>query len=252
MSVEKAVEKNKRYRFNRNNLNIEIDCVSQTFVDIELVSGVKYLKGIFTNKGRFNSRFIKPLLELDNKVNFGIGEFIKQISKIYDEVEAFTYTEAFEIESDSFRALVFGSIDISNMINELGCTRIATDGKEVTQKVYSTTGDYLGDKTFNNIYEVHEVDGTKLGLDKPLYALKCWCTTTDKEHWLWIDDSQKMSPLEAIASTFRVHENLIPYIKEIKRQGDILLLELTEDIQPSGDVVPLTAAQYFGFLTCQS
>jgi len=247
-----GVEKKKRYQFNRNNVNVEIDCINQSFVDIDLVSGVKYLKGIFTNKSRFKSRFIKPLLDLDNKAKFGISEFIEQVTKIYDEVEAFTYIEAFEMESDSFRALVFGSIDISNMIDELGHTRIATDGIEVIQKVYSTTGDYIGDKTFSNIYEVHEIDGTKLGLDEPLYVLKCWCTTTEKEHWLWIDDTHKMSPLEAIASTFRVHENLIPYIKEIKRQGDILLLELTENIEPTGEVVPLTSEQYFGLLTCQS
>jgi hypothetical protein len=69
---------------------------------------------------------------------------------------------------------------------------------------------------------------------------------------LWIEDQYKDSPLEAVASTFRIHENLIPHIKEIKRQGDILLVELNQDVEPQGNIVPLTAEQYFGFLTAQS
>jgi hypothetical protein len=58
--------------------------------------------------------------------------------------------------------------------------------------------------------------------------------------------------LEAIASTFRIHENLIDNISELKRQGDILIVELKEEIDPSGEIVPLTAEQYFGLLTAQS
>jgi len=62
----------------------------------------------------------------------------------------------------------------------------------------------------------------------------------------------KDDPLAAIASTFRIAENLIPYIKELKRQGDILIVELTEEIEPKGNVVPLTSEQYFSLLTAES
>ena len=79
-----------------------------------------------------------------------------------------------------------------------------------------------------------------------------WCTTTNKEHWLWIEDEYKDSPLEAVASTFRIHENLIPHIKELKRQGDVLLVEMQKDIEPEGEIIPLTSKQYFDLLTCQS
>ena len=70
-----------------------------------------------------------------------------------------------------------------------------------------------------NIYETYEVKGEKLKLRENVYALKVWCTSTDKEHWLWIDKKYKDNPLEAVASTFHIHENLIPHIKELKRQG---------------------------------
>jgi hypothetical protein len=69
---------------------------------------------------------------------------------------------------------------------------------------------------------------------------------------LWIEDQYKDDPLEAIARTFHIHENLVPFIKELKRQGDILLVELTEDIEPRGNMVSLSKDQYFGLLTAQS
>ena len=70
-----------------------------------------------------------------------------------------------------------------------------------------------------------------------------------------IDDKFKDQPLEAVASTFMIHENLIPHIKELKRQGDILLVEMKpghEDILPEGEMISLSSDKYFKLLTAQS
>ena len=82
--------------------------------------------------------------------------------------------------------------------------------------------------------------------------LKVWCSTTENEHWLWIDSKYRNRPLEAVASTFRIHKNLIPHIKELKRQGDILIIELNKNIKPYGDIVPLSAKQYFNLLSTET
>ena len=243
----------RQFNFDKNGISITIDIDNQSFINpISLVDGTKYIKGVLTNKERFINRFVNPIKETSKITGWETDKFIKDVIDTYDKVEPFTYVEAFKIEDPQFRATVFGSIDVTEMIETLGAKRIATDGKHVNQKVYSESGEFLGYHEFDNIYEVHEVSGEKLGLEENLYALKCWCTTTNKEHWLWIEDQYKDSPLEAVASTFRIHENLIPHIKEIKRQGDVLLVELKEDVEPQGDIVPLTAEQYFGFLTAQS
>jgi len=243
----------KQFNFSKNGISIVIDIDSQSFINpISLVDGTKYIKGVLTNKERLINRFIKPIKETSEKSGWETDKFINNVIDTYDQVEPFTYAEAFKIEDPQFRATVFGSINVSEMIETLGATRVATDGKHVNQKVYSESGEFLGYHEFDNINEVHEVSGEKLGLEENLYALKYWCTTTNKEHWLWIEDQYKDSPLEAVASTFRIHENLIPHIKEIKRQGDILLVELNQDVEPQGNIVPLTAEQYFGFLTAQS
>ena len=243
----------RQFNFNKNGISITIDIDNQSFINpISLVDGTKYIKGVLTNKERLINRFVNPIKETSERTGWETDKFINDVINMYDQVEPFTYVEAFKIEDQQFRATVFGSIDVTEMIETLGAKRIATDGKHVNQKVYSESGEFLGYHEFDNIYEVHEVSGEKLGLEENLYALKCWCTTTNKEHWLWIEDQYKDSPLEAVASTFRIHENLIRHIKEIKRQGDILLVELNQEVEPQGDIVPLTAEQYFGFLTAQS
>lgn len=214
---------------------------------------VRYLKGIFKNQERFEDRFINELRKAkESLAEFECEEKLLELIEIYKDVPTFSYKEAFNIEDQNFKALVFGSVSISEMLSELGHERIKTDGILVKHKNFDATGNFIGYKEYNNIYEVHKVNGKKLGVEEDLFILKCWCTSTNKEHWLWIEDKYKDSPLEAIASTFRIHENLIPFIKEIKRQGDILMVEMKEEMTPSGEIVPLTAEQYFGLLTCQS
>jgi hypothetical protein len=134
----------------------------------------------------------------------------------------------------------------------LGAKRIKTDGVKVNHRQYDAEGNFTGVEEYDNIYETHEIEGKKLGLEESLYAVKCWCTSTNKEHWLWIDDQYKDDPLTAIASTFVVHKNIIPHIKALKRQGDILLTEMDEDVKPEGEMVSLTKEQYFGLLVAQS
>lgn len=232
----------------QNGLKYQVD--NNTFEHCSIEEGIKYLKGIYTNKERFLERYYKPQYAYNNEfLNILLDDLLSK----YDDAKPYTYSEAFSIKSDEYKSLVFGSIDINEMINNLGHTRINTAGKQVKHKQYDTSGNFTGYKEYDNIYETHEINGEKLGLSEKLYAVKCWCTSTNKEHWIWIEDKYKNDPLEAIASTFRIHENLVPHIKELKRQGDILLVELTnDDIEPEGDIISLTSEQYFSLLTAQS
>jgi hypothetical protein len=208
---------------------------------------LKYLRGLFNTKQKFMDEFITPIGDAPF-----IGDLLKWFVENFDNATIFTYEEAFKLTDERFRALVFGTIDITDMINSLGNTRIKTEGIPVKRKQYDNQGNFLGFKEYDNIYETYEVHGGKLGLDSSVYAVKCWCTSTNKEHWIWIDEQYKNSPLDAIASTFRIHENVIPHIKELKRQGDIMLVELNEEVNPEGNVVALTKDQYFGLLTAES
>lgn len=260
-----------KINYNKNNVELVFNITKNTlYYGVENTDVIRFLKGVFTNKTRFESRFInefkgvkhtmKRMLEageLDNYDQVDLNDWecdaqMDELLAIYDDVKPFSYAEAFKIEDEEFKIMVFGSIDIEEMIEELGHTRIKTEGKKVNHKTFNRNGEFTGMKEYDTIYETHEVDGTKLGLEENIFALRCWCTTTDKEHWLWIEDQFKDQPLEAVASLCRVHEDLIPNIKEIKRQGDILLIEMKEDVEATGEIVPLNADQYFSLLTAQS
>ena len=242
-------------KFSKNGIDLRINLTTN-----ELCEGIpndevmRYLKGVLTNKERFKGRFSHPLKKAIKE--YALSEdtsFIDGLEKAYKGVTPYTYNEAFKISDDMFRSKVFGSINVNEMIINLGSKRIATEGKRVNHKKYDKNGNFLGYEEYDVIYEIHEVKGEKLGIEENVYALKCWCTSTNKEHSIWIEEKYKDSPLEAVASLVRIHENLIPNIKEIKRQGDMILVEMIDDtIEPKGVEVPLNAEQYFRLLSAQS
>jgi hypothetical protein len=80
------------------------------------------------------------------------------------------------------------------------------------------------------------------------YAIKCTYTYDEYEQWFWVEGRYKNDPLEAIASTIKMHENVIPFIKSIKRKGDTIVFEMKEEVMPLGNARPLTKREYFGLL----
>jgi hypothetical protein len=214
---------------------------------------LRFLKNKYSNKPRFETNFIAEVKRaFDTKMPESLDALLSFFQENYDMVDPYSYKEAFECEWDFWRSIVFGSIRVSEMIKELGHERIAVAGQPVRHKQFSKSGEFLGYREYDVVFETHRVNGEKLGIRGNIYAVKCWCTTTNNEHWLWINDEYRNDPLEAIARTFFIHANLIPHIKELKRQGDILLVELNSDIEPRGQIVSLNKDQYFNLLTAQS
>lgn len=259
--------------FRRDGLNLEYIIGENKFNEnATKTEVVRYLKGIYRNKTLFMENFIKHFLEAPKKFkqkcidenqpndffnpeDFECSAQMQELIDIYEMVTPFTIKEAFELKDDGFRIKVFGSINIAEMINGLGATRISVDGKPVKHKQYDEFGNFIGHKEYDVIYETYSINGEKLGIEDndELCVVKCWCTTTNKEHFIWVDPKHKYKPLEAIASTFMVPRNIIPHIKELKRQGDILICEMNEKVDADmNDMVSLTSDQYFSLLTCQS
>ena len=243
--------------FDTEKRQFSISAIGTKTQTIAIADMLRFLKTKYTNKERFESGFINPI-DAMLKQNSAVDDLdplrnlIEMFTESYEHVKAFSFNEVFTMKNEAFRAIIFGSIRVPEMIKQLGHTRIATAGQPVKHKQYSKQGEFLGYREYDVVFETHEVDGTKLGASGAVYAVRCWCTTTDNEHWLWIDSKHKHDPLEAIARTFYIHENLVPFIKELKRQGDILLVELTQEIEPRGNMISLSKDQYFGLLTAQS
>lgn len=241
---------------NCEKLTLEFPNSKATTTDV-----LKYLRLRFhtyeaLNDKYFKHKFEEQILTLEEfkDVRENLIGFLEDLKNSYETVQPFTYIEAFQLENDTFKPIVFGAVNVADMIENLGHEMYKVDGKNIMQKHYSKDGEYLGEFENNNIYEVHKINGEKLGIEGSLWAVKCWCTTTNKEHWLWIEEQYKDDPLTAIASTFRVHKSVIEHIKCLKRQGDILMIELKDDFTPDKDdeIVALTKEQYFGLLQAQA
>ena len=213
---------------------------------------IRFLKGLYKTTTVLKEKLLKRFYNRDGTLNQYVAKLHDYFLANYDNVKPYSYREAFQIEDRVYRALVFSSINISEMIASMKNKRLAVDGREVTRKTWDSSGNPGPDKQFSSIFETYEVSGEDLGLEEPVYAVKCWCTSTNEEHWIWIEPEYKNKPLAAIASTFRFHENVIPKIKALKRQGDIMLVEMTEDVVPEGTPRPLTVDEYFGLLVAES
>jgi len=222
--------------------------------------GARYLKTIYgDNKQRYEARF-ESLLdtfllmhEVPNRI-----DIINFYSDLFNEVTAYSYKEAFNIKDADFRNAVFSIINVPEMIKNLGSERIKTDGIKLKNKVYNTITKEFEIQDFTQIYELHKVNGEDLGLqDEDLYAIKCWCTSTAQEHWLWVDSDTGKSedPLTAIASTCKVYKSMLGNIKHIIRQGDVFLFEMLNDTiipQEDEEIIPLDKDTYFKLLISQS
>lgn len=248
--------------FNFNNSGLTYDLMTDSWLsgDISNTQILRYLKGVYSNKERMYERFFYDKLKNPEDgviYNNLANNLILWMYENFDKVTSFSVKEAFEIENNTFRTLVFTSINIPSLITDLGHTLHKVDGIKVSRKKYDTEGNYVKDNEYDNVYEVHKVNCEKLGVDDS-YVIKCWCTSTDKEHWIWIEDQYKDDPLSAVASTFRVPKDLIPHITAIKRQGDVMLWELDEQFNEKefkyndSDLVPLTKEQYFGWLISET
>ncbi len=186
------------------------------------------------------------------------NELLETIQEQWQSVKSYTYKDIFKIEDRNLRRFCFNYIGVSEMMQALDARKIGVDGIELNYFKY----DSLGEKTpfkKHNIFEVYEAELSKIeelrgwrNQGQKVYAVKCWCTSTEHEHWLWIESQYKDDPLAAIASTFRIHENVIPHIKCLKRQGDVLICEMKTAVIPEGNVRPLTKTEYFGLLEVET
>lgn len=218
--------------------------------------GGRYLRTLYgNNTPRFRERFLKPVyrwLKMNGLPN--ADEVINFYDELFKISEPYSYKEAFKISDNNFRAKVFSAIDVPTMVKHLGHNRVETGGVDLVNRVYDTYSKEFKDVPFTQIYELHSVNGKDLGITGELYAIKCWCTSTNNEHWLFTDASDTKDPIELIARTCVVYKKMLGKIKHIIRQGDIYLFEMNEyvEIKEDDETIPLTKDLYLSLLKSQS
>lgn len=235
------------YLLDNQPITVQLDLDKMCFIGWDNNEMIfRYLKGAYPKRVKF-------IEFLQSFKDYGSTEEIdKFFLDGYDKATPYTYKEAFELTDPAFRAAVFDTVVIGEMIESLGHKMISRETAKVTHKRYSDSGELLDQQQHDSVYELHQVDGKALKVTDPLYAVRCWCPSTKGEHWVWVESKYNQDPLTAIASTFRVHANVIPFIKRLTRHGDVLLAEMKQEVNPTGEIVPLTKQQYFDLLTTES
>jgi hypothetical protein len=184
--------------------------------------------------------FFKDVITHDQLQDFGLF-----VEECWNRIEPVTVEEALQQENTEDRRVFFDAIGIEKLFKSLDPKLL---DRQVLKKNRTRWDDELNEYTytFEDVYELYEIDGKKLyetdrwgNEPRPIYAVRCWCTTTNREYWLyvpveaalgsnwWYRDDVRNEPdaIRAIAWTVRIDvpaEN----VEKIYRQGDIIVAKI--------------------------
>lgn len=173
----------------------------------------------------------------------GLHEFRDFVREMWDQIEPVTVKEALAIPNTETRRLYFDCIGVQKLFKELKPELV--NHQEIKKK--RTRWDDNNDPyeyVFTDIYELYRIEGKKLfekdrwGREpNPVYAVRCWCTTTNREYWLYVNEEaatgerwwgsdgpkpKDFDAIRAIAWTIRID---ISNPERIYRQGDIIVVK---------------------------
>jgi hypothetical protein len=167
------------------------------------------------------------------------GQFVQEC---WDDIQPYTTTDAFNVQNVEVRRVYFDAIGTEKLFKSLDPKLL--DKQTITKK--RTKWDDNNDPTeyvFEDVYELYQIEGSKLfgdsGRGGSVYAVRCWCTTTNREYWLyvpqlaatgerwnWSGSLGKPDAIRAIAWTIRIDIN---NPERIYRQGDIIVVKKSKN-----------------------
>jgi hypothetical protein len=188
--------------------------------------------------------FFKDVITHDQLQDFGLF-----VEECWNRIEPVTVEEALQQENTEDRRVFFDAIGIEKLFKSLDPKLL---DKQVIDKNRTRWDDELNEYTytFEDVYELYELDAKKMFKtdrwgNEPrehIYAVRCWCTTTNREYWLYVprhaalgeswwasseDERAKPDAIRAIAWTVRIdvpEEN----VEKIYRQGDIIVAKMKD------------------------
>lgn len=251
------------------NLRTLVHCTDILYIEVdENNQPVKYLTK-HGSEEEYISRelFLKLTKMLGNSIkeltvfpDSKYGSLIKMFDRMgltqqkWNQIRRLSYNECFSLKSSRLRTAVFAGVNIKELVEACGYEKIDVSGVELTQ----------GDGTVHSVYELLKVDIAKLlpeedrREDAFSHVVRCWCTSTKEEHYLWVKDEFTDSALQAIASTCVIQKELLEHCTAIKRQGDTFYFQypnkdLVEKLyDDKAEKVHLTPEQYTSLLIEQS
>lgn len=170
------------------------------------------------------------------------------VHEMWDSIVPVTVQEALAIKNTEIRRTYFNCIGVETLFKQL--TPILRDRQVIKKK--RARWDEKNDQyeyEFEDIYELYEIEGEKLyDTDRwgraanPVYAVRCWCTTTNREYWIYVNEEAATgrnsqlwenrdkppvyNAINAIAWTIRID---VKNPERIYRQGDIVVVKVKDN-----------------------
>lgn len=186
-------------------------------------------------------------------VHESLKDFDQFVQECWDGIKPVTVEEALQVANTEERRTYFDAIGIEKLFKSLEPKLLDS---QVLKKKRQRWDDEFNEYTheFEDVYELYQIEGTKLydadrwGNDpRPIYAVRCWCTTTNREYWLYVPreaavgqqwwsrdegNEAKADAIRAIAWTVRL-DVPIGHVDRIYRQGDIIVAKIKAEIDAS-------------------
>jgi hypothetical protein len=157
--------------------------------------------------------------------------FANHLNTIWDEIPELRVTEAFAENNLEIRRLFFKAIGVQNIFAKMNPELIDTQIIKFTNAQWYEDGTPKEPKVIRDKYELYKIEGKKLFPEQAntfrvenatVYAVRCWCTTTEREYWIYVPRwvGEKEDAIEAIAWTAQLN---ISEPEWIYRQGDVFI-----------------------------
>ena len=188
-----------------------------------------------------------------------MNDFRKHCAEIWEEIVPATVKEAFAEPNLEIRRLLFKAIGVAKIFAELDPVLI----DKHTLTIENLRWDEKNVARIEHVedtYELYRIDGKKLFPEEKsewktsranIYAVRCWCTTTGREYWIYVprEVGEKNDAIEAIAWTLQIN---ISNPEKIYRQGDIIISKAGPESQVLLRPQSLTKDQYLTLLVSQT
>lgn len=183
--------------------------------------------------------------EKDVITHEGLKDFRDFVFEMWESIEPVKVQDALAIENAEIRRTYFDCIGVEKLFKELD--PVLKDKQVVKKKRTRWDEKHAAyEYEFEDVYELYEIEGTKLyekdrwgRTPKPVFAVRCWCTTTNREYWIYVtelaatgkdsdnwsmrDNAPVYDAIQAIAWTIRLD---VSNPEKIYRQGDIIVAKL--------------------------
>ena len=188
---------------------------------------------------------------------------------LWDEIKPISVKEAFNEKNIERRRVYFDKIGVERLFEEMEPTLLDTQTIEKNRTRWTTKNEAY-QSVYKDKYDLYKLDSKKLFPDETnnrvtdVYAVRVSCPSTDRVYWIYVPEEaalgstgngrsnaaaeRKADAIRAIAWTIMID---VTNPGKIYRQGDIIVIEMTEESKPC-TAVHCTKEQYLNLFVSET